>query len=496
MKSTLKNRILKNCIIIGMIIIALSIVFANNSNKLSLIKSHTKQKALTDDKYDNLQKLIREVANAYYQKGLSAQYCSFRLSRFYPPEEATPQHTIYTVCSDFTYLVYYQALGVKLPYGTPQIITYADKYYDINNITTNDVIEYWQRTTDENNNSVYMDNKGNKKNIDLSTESGRMQYALKLLKDYNLQVGDVLCYNTGVENGSAGHALLVYEIIYDKNGEPIDALIRESSSKYEKSTTKITKGLSYGEELNENNNVNEGTFKELYLANNYNTSSTITRNSVVYNFRKMSYFTILRPLLKEENGDYTGKYYYATFKTQAGTPPTGNVCTGRTLTDYSITSSTLNRSNYSGIDIEKTVDVFNNSVVNLEDKLEYTIKISNKSNENYSSFDITENISDYVELVDIANGTLNGNTITWRVEKLEAGKSIEVKYKVKIKNDTSLLAKVVVSTGTVAGIPSSTITNTISSNLNENDKVIISSKAQYIMNSSKSYGQELIHGVE
>lgn len=25
----------------------------------------------------------------------------------------------------------------------------------------------------------------------------------------------------------------------------------------------------------------------------------------------MSYFTILRPLLKNESGDYTGKYYYA-----------------------------------------------------------------------------------------------------------------------------------------------------------------------------------------
>ena len=90
--------------------------------------------------YTNEQIAIREVADAYYQKGINGQYCSYRLSRFYPPEEATSQHNIYSVCSDFTFSVYYQAFGIKCPPNTNQIIAYANKYYDKDNVHVQHVV--------------------------------------------------------------------------------------------------------------------------------------------------------------------------------------------------------------------------------------------------------------------------------------------------------------------------------------------------------------------
>ena len=433
------------------------------------------------------QKAIQEVAKAYYNKGTKAQYCSYRKSFLYPPEEATSQHTIYSVCSDFTYSVYYQAFGIQIPDVTSKIIAYGKKFYDINDIKTNDIIEYWEKSTNTDGNLVYSDNNGNIKDIDLSTTSGREKYANTLLTEYNLQIGDILCYHTG----TAGHALLVYDIIYNSDGNPIDALIRESTSKYETKTTKITKGLSYASILNENTGVTEGTFQERYLFNTYTRSSTSTRNSFIYDLRNMSYCTILRPLLKDENGNYTGQYYDSDFSNDSNAN-TGYICTGRTLKNYEISDTTLNRIAYSSIDIEKTVDVFNNTVVNLGDTLEYTIKISNDSNEPYKSFDVLENISEYVDIVNSANGIINNNVINWTIPNLEAGKSIEIKYSVKVKNDITSLEKEIISTGTVAGIPSSTVKNIISNNLNNSEKLTISNQIQSAINSGMYTGQELI----
>ena len=98
----------------------------------------------------------------------------------------------------------------------------------------------------------------------------------------------------------------------------------------------LTNGLSYAKVFNSNNGVYEGTFKELLLANTYKTNNETTRNSLVYSFRNMSYFSVLRPLLKDENGNYTGKYYYATFGTQKNAIPAGLKCNSRELLDYTI----------------------------------------------------------------------------------------------------------------------------------------------------------------
>ena len=289
-------------------IIVIIIILSNNSTAIN-----TSNTAVTTE-----QKAIQEVANAYYNRQRDAQYCSYRKSFIYSPEQATSQHTIYSVCSDFTYSVYYQAFGMQIQDDTSKIMEYALEYYDINNIKTNDVIEFWHKDTDTTGSIKYLDNKNNEKDIDLSTTEGRQKYGEELLTTFDLQIGDIICYRTA--DNSQGHALMVYDIVYDSNGNPIDAVIRESTSKYETKSTKVTKGFSYADIENEITGNREGTFQELYLLNTYKRNDTSTRNSVIYNARSSSYFTVLRPLLKDIDGNYTGQYYYSEMVTESTSP--------------------------------------------------------------------------------------------------------------------------------------------------------------------------------
>ena len=73
-----------------------------------------------------------------------------------------------------------------------------------------------------------------------------------------LQVGDIICWY----DDDSGHTVLVYSIEYDENNNPVNAIIREASSNYEKETTKITKGLSYEELDNEKNNISDSLAKQ------------------------------------------------------------------------------------------------------------------------------------------------------------------------------------------------------------------------------------------
>ena len=70
------------------------------------------------NQYTNEQIAIREIADAYYNKGIKAQYCTDRRTYFYAPEEATAQNTLYSMCSAFTFSAYYQTFAP--PYTPPE----------------------------------------------------------------------------------------------------------------------------------------------------------------------------------------------------------------------------------------------------------------------------------------------------------------------------------------------------------------------------------------
>lgn len=68
---------------------------------------------------------ILETGHAYYRQGEQIQYDSYRKNLLQTPEDATPQHYNYTVCSAFVYQTYYQTLGIKLPSTTMGLLEYA-----------------------------------------------------------------------------------------------------------------------------------------------------------------------------------------------------------------------------------------------------------------------------------------------------------------------------------------------------------------------------------
>ena len=486
-------------VIFLIILLFLFIVILLKNNKRIFIDAVSNKKfdssiSLTEE---NIKKIIQEVEKAYYYRGIAGQYCSYRRGFVNSPESATSQHTNYTVCSNFAFNVYYEAFGIKVPSITQLIFNYANAYYTYQNITTNDVTEFWITHTDENGNiDKYVDNCGNTKTMDLSTPEGRIAYADKLLTKCGLKTGDILCY--GNKATGTGHTMIVYDIEYNNDNTPKDAIFMDAESGGDDyQTTKITKEELLYRSVKKNSTFTEGVIRYRKLKESVGDVSALTTLLDPEAKNPRSYLVVLRPLLREkdENGvyQYTGNYYLGDYNSS-------NIYTNRTLTEYSVTDNSLQRIQYPDLYIEKTVDVFNNSVVELGDTLTYTIEINNNSESQYNNnMYVVENydkekVQNVQLLGENANfGTIDEEnaTITWNVGKISKKRIIQ--YSITLKNDYSLLGSKIISTGTVAGISSATITNSIGNNLSNEEKISIKNNLQTILsNSNKPKGVAMI----
>lgn len=121
-----------------------------------------------------------------------------------------------------------------------------------------------------------------------------------------------------------------------------------------------------------------------------------TLTHAIYSSRNMNYFTIIRPLLTDENGEYTGKYYKGTC---IGSSNVTNYKVSVSLEEYSLNEDAKTRLKYNGIEVEQTVNVFNNSVVNLGDELIYSINITNNSKENYYDLNVVKTFQKVLQLL-------------------------------------------------------------------------------------------------
>ena len=145
--------------------------------------------AAADSDADKIE-AVMATARAYYHKGVLYQYGSReftvqdrvaggvgRLTTVRPPEFAAPDDQGYSVCSDFTFCVYYHALGYAI-YGTPRkAITYNMATQSVSNPTT-----------------IYKFGK----------EGGETDFAKAYKEAWPmLQPGDII-----TEHTSAGHAML------------------------------------------------------------------------------------------------------------------------------------------------------------------------------------------------------------------------------------------------------------------------------------------------
>lgn len=366
--------------------------------------------------YENARKIIKETMRAYYIRGPHLQYnYSKAVYGGVSPEEATSQDIQYNVCAAYTYGVYNEAFGSRyledvetFPRYNYDISNVARAYYDAENPRDGTYLIWYANTTD-NINYIYND-------------------AYNFSDFVNLiHPGDLFVFS--------GHALIAYDVATNPNTNKKDVLILNSTG-HSKNASRIGSETSYlyYDELGRvaNNTLeiaSEGAVKWRWL-------SDITQ-FVDSKTGKMS-------CTKEECA--VVRVFYKGANDEA-------------IFNYSIDpvkyKNSLFRTIYRGIYVEKTVNINDNNSVYLGDELTYTIKITNMSSSTSATsynnkFYIEETIGDMVEyLSSTQNGTYADNHITWAIDNLDAGKSISLKYTVRIKNDITNINKMIAAIGKV-----------------------------------------------
>lgn len=374
------------------------------------------------------QRIIQEVAKAFYLKGDSIQYELPRRDQFIAPEDITSQSAAYMVCSSFTYAIYYNAFGLVTPLTTKSLNAYGHAFHDV--VGHDDIVMYregemWPDTT-----------------------AGKASLKNELLA--NLQVGDMITYYSSDSN--SGHVVLVYDFEFDDSNNKTDAIVLHAVTSYKKNTNKLWYGLSWNNnEPNSITGIDEGTL-------NYDKLDRII-NWITRPSDKNDYFMLYRPLA------LGGSTYN---RASCDDVAIEDVECSSEPDTFATTNTSLARLNYPGIQIEKTVNVFNGSVVKPGDTLTYDIAITNNSDSAYQNISIVENIP--TNLVTASGGA---SQLNWTISSIAPGATSHQQYSVTVKNDTHLYGQQIISTGSVAGIPSAKVTNTIGNNLTSAEKASI-----------------------
>ena len=355
---------------------------------------------------------ILATANAYYNKGEYIQYDSFRVQHYFSPEQATKQHTVFTVCNQFVFQIYNQALGMEIPDTTETTMEYAKKYKDNKEL----ILYYFDNAED-----IYSDDW-------LGNSVSNVENLVNNLEK-ELEIGDVI--NIRRDNNT-GHAMIY---IGKENGELY--LLESGGTRYNTS--------SHIDIIEKNGSIIKTLLKdklqEMYEAKG--------KTSQINNFEIIRYIIDGKTYI---NSNYEKISYNG------------------------ITEAAKTRLEYPGIDIDKTYKINNplstssESQVNLGGTITYTIKIKNNSSNNYNNIDIIENISPKVNLLSSENKIINDSTVKWNNVTIKANEEKEFSYTVKVPYDKSLLGEYVESTGKVLEIDTTNIAIKINNSLTTEQK--------------------------
>lgn len=385
------------------------------------------------------------AAWAYYLKGGKLQYCSqeitdglskytggsYRLTEDAAPEFGTDDTTIYSVCSDFVYKVYYEALGHRL-FG-------AENYLGS---TTSD---FWMKSEDV---ALFRWIKSSYTLSDLDIKYGvttDKQLTTEQAREYmanwaeNLRPGDVIV--------ATGHAF-----IYVGNGYVMDCW----GGKYDEST-----GV---EKFEANGSVHVlHTVEDLYLEGDdpiANSGYEIKDDS------DKNWFTVFRPL-------------DAFIETQSETDMGQDIIDMVSMTtNADKLAAVATRSEYPGLEINRTVNMTPYGTVTTGDKLTYNVAITNcttdpdwltywqRENADYAGVGYTdlvvkETVPEGTALVEgsiTEGGVYADGVITWTVD-IAAGEHIDLSYQVTVT--AAVGCTIVNDGGCVGSIASNSISNTV-----------------------------------
>ena len=356
---------------------------------------------------------IIATAWAYYDKGHPVQYDSAalsvvgkfkggatRASRESAPEAATPDETIYSVCSDFTYQVYYDVFGFKCC-GNP-----------IRNCTA--IMSLYNPGVDP----ICVQKIKHDKKADKKTRE-------EVIKEYvaQLQPGDII--NITKEEGKGGHAMLfVGDIFGDGKYDTIQCGGRKYSTKTGEDIIECNCGQAQ---------AIEGRIKLVATSAGYNGGCISMTNAVEYlknNAKSQKrVFSIIRPLNVINDDEY-----------QISPAAKSRVQFPRLV--YNRTATPYTRFN----------DVPEGGTVTLK------VELKNCSKQSYT-IPVKETVPEGVTFVKASDGaTVNGKEITWNVA-LNAGETKVVSYDCTPNGKRG--ETVTFNQGKAAEIPSNSITLTI-----------------------------------
>lgn len=421
-----------------------------------------------DISYDNAQKIVKEVMQAWYMRGSYIQYNNAKkaYTYIYHPENSTSQDMGYATCTGYTNTVYQEAFGMvssdKTTYNVEKIPTTSEIYCyhtgdyitkkscTTGNITTagcnGEYAIYYEKTGENGKTYFYK-----KENQTFSNENRPTVAEFA----QNIQPGDLFAFN--------GHGMIAYAVTDDdvlllqSGGQNVSKIIRSKIDPYEYSAW----GLVYGNGLSTNSKSN--TIIDL------NVSGSLMKNEgTINNAKWLSELT----QFVDENGKIKCSKDYCSVSRFFYEDNNHNAKFNYNVKEQQIKNSMV-RTKLPGVFIHKTADSLDNNSVYPDQTITYTIKIANQSNvnvkdggKNYSKFYVSEVIpTDKVEFVSATNnGVYSNGKITWTINSLNAGSNTTLTYIVKVKNTDELIGKKIDAEGTVYIDNTGSITTGVVSN--------------------------------
>lgn len=482
-------------------IIALSL-FTSSCNSATLNSKINSQTSITG--INTFEKAFQEVAYAYYMRG---SYLHYNVSKgdghILSPEASTRQNYIYMACSLYVMNVYKELLGIELSGSGDAYSRYAQKYLG----KRKEVIGYGR--LQENGDLYWYDGSKNDKGDLYIIVNPSKYYILSQLK-----IGDVLEYS--------GHVMLIYDLIYDGNGNVVDAyLINSNTSNGNKVKTKNHglsarifdlerkkvslrvghapwAGLYYNESDRRGkypDSMIEGTVTLETFSERANRNGVLLFDKSNPKNKYKKYYSILRFV------DYNKKDN----KEMLNFDGTYREFQGETLNNQEVrySESVKSRLKFSKLFIEKIVDKRDGNVVGHDDELIYSITIRNNSKKDYmEDIEVKEFLSEHVAYkkwnvkTKLKNNTYSksvsftkdGRILKWNIGKLSSGDEVVIEYTVKIKGNCD--GEIIESRGTVANIPSGVVKNKVGKGLTKKKKEKI--KYSYEILKNKFHGKQLI----
>ena len=447
----------------------------------------------------DIEEAIVHTALAYYAKNPFMQYDSthltdiaaywgglIRLCAQSSPELATSDRTFYSVCSDYTYQVYYEAFGIHAmgdvnnPYG----MATGDCFH------LSDNQEAYRGTQARVNNPIEEDN------VDACVIR-YMNYD-RHSKDYASRMAEIISYGTfetsaftdwtdGLYYRDDAYEGEVHYSYYDEDGNALDV-------------ADVRKRFLAPAMIGEKNILRPGDFLVtsghalMYLGNGNVIDFSSTDGGKINTKTGIDEIETEGPIVTDKsdvNSVDEGMYKYF-IKWNPSTivvtrPLEFFVGMGYDeypendiVKDLTIPEHTLSRIRYPMLSIDRTVDITCYGTAVSGESLEYSVKISNKSDDEfyksrisshnpmksataiYENLVVTETVPEGCELIvgSITNGgEYKDGKIIWNLDRVEPAESIDLRYSVRV---TAAPGSVIVSDGgMVDAIPSNCIRTTV-----------------------------------